>query len=448
MLAEASADFPHPQLNYLHANTANLQLPSGKFDVAISTNSIIPETRSAVQAMYSEIYRILRSGGRFVAYLPSYTCSEGIAECYPEHQQYLDPLQFRVFDTTGWQCFHTADTIQAELKASGFVHFALEKIGIDNGLEREHLHALYGEKAGMFWEFLLTARRPCGQAKRIDSFRTDYYIEIYKSEQLRNKSVLSRAIADFYRFIFSNQNCHYLVFPSTLDLIAPEEMFREQDCRGEYIDTAIMDGLKNLPMHPLTLESAIFWHHPQTTQEELQKKFEKEVILALLKDSLGSIVGVTFGYFASAEEIFEMEGWRNPLHYAGIERSEHCRNVNECLRIIAEFLDLKALEPSDEFLCYNCVALDPVLHGSKYALLLIIKFLESIPAEKRNTYALSEVWFRSKAHHIFNARGMKVVPGLLNSAHEPSLTGSVLAVSYVPDLLAGFGLCDGREMLT
>ena len=443
MLDEARDSFTHPRLHYLHSDTTQLKIPSGMFDVVVSTNSIIPESRSSVQAMYSEIYRVLRSGGKLIAYLPSYTCSEEIVKRYPEHQEYLDPAQLRVFDTTGWQCFHTADTIGAELEEAGLVHFSVERIGIDCDAEREQLSALYGEKAEMFWEFLLKARRPCGLGKRANC--RDLRVETYTGDNLRDDPVLCRSIADLYRFIFSNQNRHYLVFPSTLEFVAPEEIFREQEYCGEYIDTAVMDDLAEFPMHPETGESAIFWHHPRKTREELERKFLKNAVLALLRDSLGGIAGMTFGYFATAKEIFEMEGWQNPLLYAGIERPEHCRDVNACLRTLADFLDLQDLAPDHEFLCYNCVAVDPALRGSKYVFSLIVRFLESLPREKRNAYCLSEVLFRSRAHEIYGVRGMRIVPGILNPGHEPNPMDCVLGVSYIPDLLAGFKIADSQE---
>lgn len=101
-------------------------------DSVVSVNSILPEQRSDVSVMFSEVYRVLKPNGRFVAYLPSYDYGTKVIESGMELKQ--DPVDFREWDTGGWQCFYTRSIIENLMKQYGYSEWEIN-IEIFDGQE-------------------------------------------------------------------------------------------------------------------------------------------------------------------------------------------------------------------------------------------------------------------------------------------------------------------------
>ena len=69
MVKEAKKNFSG---TVICADGKNLPFEDSFFDSVVSVNSILPPGREEVLPMVKEIYRVLKSGGKFVAYLTSF----------------------------------------------------------------------------------------------------------------------------------------------------------------------------------------------------------------------------------------------------------------------------------------------------------------------------------------------------------------------------------------
>ncbi|MBW2984106.1 class I SAM-dependent methyltransferase [Candidatus Woesearchaeota archaeon] len=127
MLRVARRRFQHPNLEYRHADSRDLEFGPETFDTAVSVNSILSENRKDVQTMIDGVYRVIKYGGVFVAFMPSY---HNVVEARKnlDIACELDPDELRVMDTTGWQCFHTPVTIHKNLRTAGFSSHTIEVV--------------------------------------------------------------------------------------------------------------------------------------------------------------------------------------------------------------------------------------------------------------------------------------------------------------------------------
>lgn len=118
-----------------------LKMPTDKkFDLIISSNSILPKTRHEVRAIFKQIHLLLKPQGRFIAILPSFDTTIYLRSLWLQHykSQQFDELQIRQlldkFNTTkrvdeqncayaddglNSQCYHTPATITSETLQSG-----------------------------------------------------------------------------------------------------------------------------------------------------------------------------------------------------------------------------------------------------------------------------------------------------------------------------------------
>lgn len=160
MITESQRTYRHPRLGHLVADNRRLGLANDAFDTVISVNSILPEQRADVVKMFAEAYRVLQSGGRFVAILVAFDCSlEGIARGF---EFLVDKENCRDYDTTGWQCRHTPATLARELGAAGATTFSRERLYNDSPQERAALEGLYGITLRDFrpYEYLVVVHKP------------------------------------------------------------------------------------------------------------------------------------------------------------------------------------------------------------------------------------------------------------------------------------------------
>ncbi|GMQ95297.1 MAG: hypothetical protein BMS9Abin13_410 [Patescibacteria group bacterium] len=117
-------------------------LESNFFDSVVSINSILPEERPDVLKIFAEVHRVLKPGGRLVAFLPSYDYVTKLAESGLPVEQ--DPHQFRVRDTTGWQCFYTEETIRNLMSATGYAKWELAVEVFDGKEVLADMKRIYG----------------------------------------------------------------------------------------------------------------------------------------------------------------------------------------------------------------------------------------------------------------------------------------------------------------
>lgn len=165
MLDIAFEKFTHPRLSYVRADTRDLPFQE-EFDIVLSTNSIIPETRNEVRRMCVSISGALRSNGTLAAYLPSYTCGQELRSLHPDLEFESDDSQLCENETTGAQCFHTRDSIYREFGYAGLRVAGLRRVPfIENDQEKADLEERYGSLSEATdwlkdsWEFFLTAKK-------------------------------------------------------------------------------------------------------------------------------------------------------------------------------------------------------------------------------------------------------------------------------------------------
>ena len=63
-----------PNIPYVRADSMSLPFRERTFNSVVSSNSIVPPERWMVSRMFKEAHRVLKPGGKFVAFLPSYDC--------------------------------------------------------------------------------------------------------------------------------------------------------------------------------------------------------------------------------------------------------------------------------------------------------------------------------------------------------------------------------------
>jgi len=158
MLDVASGDFSHPNLEYRLEDSTNLSFGDATFDGIVSTNSILPPDRGDVKLMAREIYRVLKEDGKLVAFLPAFDYGEDVAKKYGIEMDYEEK---RKHDTTGWQCYHTFDTIREEFVSEGFREHEVSRVYCDTDLELSELKRLYGLDASdeTVFEYFLVAKK-------------------------------------------------------------------------------------------------------------------------------------------------------------------------------------------------------------------------------------------------------------------------------------------------
>ena len=167
MLKASKSEFNDGRMSFVQSDTQNLQFDKNYFDKIISTNSIIPETREQVLKMYSSIYRTLKPGGEFLAYLPSFTFIEEIWEyssilsIFLGLEKKMDKNNARLWDTTGWQVFHSEDYIEEEISKAKFSSYKIDRVSTESEEELSELNKIY--KAEMFselyWGYYLEAKK-------------------------------------------------------------------------------------------------------------------------------------------------------------------------------------------------------------------------------------------------------------------------------------------------
>ena len=64
-------------------------------------------------------------------------------------------------DTTGWQCFHTPETVQEAIEKSNFRRYDLKKIPLNTEQEIDEFKRIYGidTSESHAYEYLLTVKK-------------------------------------------------------------------------------------------------------------------------------------------------------------------------------------------------------------------------------------------------------------------------------------------------
>jgi len=155
---EAKNKYEHPKLKYILADSINLPFGKETLECIISINSILPPARSEVYLMVKEIFQVLKKGGIFIAFLPSYDSAEKVIRNLGLNLK-IDGKYLRVWDTVGWQCFHTPYSIEEMIEIAKFSDFQYKKVFLKTKQEIAELKKLYGidTSKSLVYEYFLVA---------------------------------------------------------------------------------------------------------------------------------------------------------------------------------------------------------------------------------------------------------------------------------------------------
>jgi SAM-dependent methyltransferase len=145
MIRESRARFRAPNVEHLVADNRDVPLEPGCADAVYSVNSILPEHRPDADRMFSEVARILRPQGRFVAVLPSFEMSIVSRDDWGMPVE-LDLDGHREWDTSGWQCFYTEGDIAGLIERHGFRRHRLSRIVLGAPEEIAHVRTVYAQQ--------------------------------------------------------------------------------------------------------------------------------------------------------------------------------------------------------------------------------------------------------------------------------------------------------------
>lgn len=145
MLIEAQRKMQSPYLMYVEADNRELPFKKNTLDTIISINSILPEKRLDIDPMISEIFRVLKVGGRLLAVFPAFEMSL-IAKEHWGVEIKLDESNHQEYDTTGWQSFYTKKDIENLLSKYSPKSVQIESMYFRSEVEIKYIRKIYGEK--------------------------------------------------------------------------------------------------------------------------------------------------------------------------------------------------------------------------------------------------------------------------------------------------------------
>ncbi len=265
---------------------------------------------------------------------------------------------------------------------------------------------------------------------------SEYRFEIYNSSNI--SSDLITKVADYYRYLFNN-NGHFLFFPKAFSFMSPQQFFGYgADVR---VSLSEMDNLQSFPMHPVTQETAILWHRPETTRAAIAEKLSKESTLVLIRENVSaSIVGFFLGYKTSIYEAFKMEGWESPFYYTGLKHELASRSFDDFLSKVKQTISQNPSEFGDnvrqhkdissETEVFICSCIGKTAGNKEYLYVLMQLFFESIPQHFReNLLVFGEPRFQSNSYHMFRNAGYLDIPGVLaKETKELTIEDSILQI--------------------
>lgn len=440
MLATSASKFKNNALSHVGADTGELPFKEESFDSVVSTNSIVAEERNAVQKMFDSIFKTLKNGGQFIAYLPSYEAAEDFSSFPNETKLKLDQKNFKVWDTVGWQCFHTQETIRDELAKAGFIDIEISEVKADSINEMQDLNRLYGsaKATNSFREHFVIAKKkneePQPSGKIIQFHRKETRVEVEPEILNLTSPEITPEIIDLvtrlYKEVFDNKG-HFLYNVRTKKFFSPTEIFGEKDWYS--FDKLIQIDPSKM-IDPVTNDSLIVFHNAEKLREAIQKKLMGNAYLTLLGD-----VGFTFATETTLEEARQMEGWADPFYYSDYRGPRVLRNQSEFYEILNraiwenyELLDVpKNTELTEEsrIIVLNAIGITPKARGNGFGKKMAESLIKIIPEDSMlNYFDIAESVFSEKVVNCNKSGKTVMVSGILNKRKNPQPGDSVITI--------------------
>ncbi len=141
-----------------------------KFDVIISSNSILPNDRREVIEIFKKLADLLTDGGKIIAILPSFDTTlylKQLRDNYFDNNSEtvvmdLDKLAY-ADDGHHLQCYHTADSIINEAALSGLtLTYQPQKVYYPWSLCRQYGYGDFPQADEEIWDWFIVARKSLG----------------------------------------------------------------------------------------------------------------------------------------------------------------------------------------------------------------------------------------------------------------------------------------------
>jgi hypothetical protein len=319
------------------------------------------------------------------------------------------------------------------LTDAGFANINIEKIGAESDKEIKELDRIYkNEGVGNLWyEYFITAEKGKNGSDRLSDNETNsekYYIETISSAELTSEVL--KEVSDFYRWGFNNfNNKHYLVNPATQEFLSSQEVFQKKD--DEFVDIETMDNFQDFPKDEAG-NQFVFWHDPRRTYECLERKFEKDANITLLRDkNSNKILGMSSWFKRPFKEIFKEE-FQYPFDYSTNAESLnkiHERSFSQSSQLIGETFS-RSIDPDEAVVCWNSLVLSPEARNFKTFIPLLGRFMDSLSTEQSKLF-LAEVRAEGTGYRVLKKRcNFCDVEGVVD--------GSILGITSIKDLLKGW----------
>jgi SAM-dependent methyltransferase len=166
MLAVSASYFPSGAIRFVHGDNRCLPFADQFFNTVISVNSILPDNRRDVDRMISEVVRVLKRGGHFVALFPAFETSLMARDSWNMAIQ-VDIENRREYDTTGWQCFFTHEDVIQLSDRHRLTIDKLDRVIFDSDPAIDQIRKIYGAnlsphllKQHPLFEHFLLATKP------------------------------------------------------------------------------------------------------------------------------------------------------------------------------------------------------------------------------------------------------------------------------------------------
>jgi hypothetical protein len=245
----------------------------------------------------------------------------------------------------------------------------------------------------------------------------DFINEVLTPREMTLEKV--REISDFFRWIFTNDWNQFAVCPpceeelkQEIRLSAPQAFQSE-----EHVPLELIDDPKNLPCCPHCSKPMKWFHDPEKTRQNLQRKLLDlgDGYASLIRHpSDGKVAGFTFGYGATLRQEFEGE-WQNRYLYMKEPPHKAGRDLDALIEAINQVFPNSPMGPDSKVFGWNCIALAP---NARFNMLLgnmMRSLFNSIPPNERDRMIVGEAIKGSPAYRVFKTLGARDIPDYLEN---------------------------------
>lgn len=268
----------------------------------------------------------------------------------------------------------------------------------------------------------------------------DFMNEVLTPREMTPQKV--QEISDFFRWIFNNDWNQYAVCAPCEEKTGKEVRMSAPQAFGtkEHLPLEVLDDPKNLPCCPDCAKPMQWFHDPEKTRQNIQRKLLDlgDGYASLIRHlSDGKVAGFAFGYGATLREEYEVE-WQNRYLYMKEPPHKAGRDFDALLEALNHAFPKVPFGADTKVFAWNCVALAPQARFGKLLGGMMHSFFNSVPIESRNRMVVGEAIKGSTANGYFKSIGAIEVEGFIEGAetlmagHLGEMVSKVIERSSTP----------------